>query len=150
VAIDSTLVISSNGKVTISLMPDSTGKLETGIDDVRVSTNSSSGYKLYIKDADANLNLVSGGGDTIVPGGGTVGVPAALDVSSGNDAEWGFRVQTMTAGYAGITATNVEIGEATGAVVDHSTPVTFGVLANTSQADGVYTDIVTYTAINQS
>jgi hypothetical protein len=147
VNVDSSLQISSDGKIVINVMPvSSPGALGTGIDHVKVSTNSGDGYSLFIKDKDAITSLVSLTTDTpIVAGSGVFGIPAAL----GDDA-WGYRVDTMGAGYAGITASDVEIHKTAGAVTNDVTLVTFGVNVTGATTDGVYSDVITYTAINAS
>jgi hypothetical protein len=151
VVVDGSLVISSDGLVHIEVLPTAGGTLAVGADHVKVSTNDTAGYKLYIKDKDSSTVLSSGTTTNDIPaGGGTVGAPAALSVSS-DDAQWGFRLNSFgTNLFAKVTATDVEIGGNTAGITDHETVVTYGVLAKTGQANGIYTDIVTYTAVNQT
>jgi hypothetical protein len=146
VIVDDTLSIASDGKVSISVMPGaSVAVLETGVDHVRVSTNAS-GYKLYIKDKDADTNLNSAAATTpIAAGSGNFGTPAAL-----GDEEWGYRLSTFAVAntFAGVTAVDVPIKTTATTATNDITEITYGVNLTTGTNNGVYTDVVVYTAVN--
>lgn len=109
---------------------------------IEIGTNSPKGYKLSIKDADANTNLVNGA-NTIAAHTSTFASPTALANNS-----WGYRTDQMTVGsYAGVTATDVTIRSSTGVVASETTNITYGVLVDASKPSGTYTDIVTITAV---
>ena len=78
-AIGSAISINTPTAVAVSLTPTAAGPVSMGSHTVTVSTNNSTGYKLYLKDADASLNLVSGA-NNITPTAGTAAAPAALTV----------------------------------------------------------------------
>src|SRR6478735_5921199 len=77
VSVGSVITINSPTTVSLSLTPTAAGPVSIGSHTVTVSTNNTTGYKLYLKDSDATLTLASGG-NSIAAGSGTVGTPAAL------------------------------------------------------------------------
>lgn len=141
--------------VSISLTPTGSGVVSSASQAVQVSTNNTTGFKLYLKDANSDLTL----GDPSGPIGahaGTMLAPTAL----AND-KWGFAIAgapfdtsyntesnnaSSTSKWAGITAADQQLKNVTGTGTD-TTTVWYGVRATTATAPGSYADTVTYTAI---
>jgi hypothetical protein len=156
VVVDDTLQIASSGKVTINVMPSSAGTLATGVDNVKVSTNGGKGYSLSIRDADTDLALNP-------PAGTTSPTPIAASVNAWNASgnvtpldvdSWGYRVEGSAefgaVGYVGVTTIDQVVKSTTADAVDDLTKVTFGVNLTPATSDGTYTDVVTYTAVNNT
>ena len=163
-SVGSSISISSGPTVAISLTPTAGGVLTSASDTVTVSTNRVSGYNLGIADSDATTNLVSGS-NNFTAGTGTKTAPATL-----TNGTWGFAVATGTTGigtngfdasysvetnnasstskWAGVPASGspMMIKTTAATATNDTTTVWYAAKANTSQPDGTYTDIVTYTA----
>jgi hypothetical protein len=156
--IASTISISSGTTVAIALTPTAGGVVSSASDAVSVSTNNVLGYTLSFSDSDTVTNMVSGA-NTIGAHTGTQAAPTALAVN-----KWGYAVGGVgafdatyatetnsgasTSKWAGVpssAAPNTLKTTATTATAD-TTTVWYGVKANSSQPNGVYTDQVTYTA----
>lgn len=109
-----------------------------------IKITSNNGYKLSIKDKDADLNLVKGS-DNIAASANTFAAPNTLATNT-----WGYRVVGVPAfgtnKYAGITAVDQQIAAVAGPVTDSSTEVFFGVNVDATKPSGTYTDVVTFTA----
>lgn len=145
--------------VDVSVTPTAAGAQSIANNAVTVSTNGP-GYTLQINNKDTNTSLVSGS-NNITAASGSLAAPAAL--TAGN---WGYRVDGI-GGFAAGPTTAVSSGSlssltfagvpASGApdtIRNTSTVATnevttfwYSVAANTSQPSGVYTDVVTYTAL---
>ena len=144
--VDTTLSIASDGKVSISVMPDGTGVLATGVDHVKVSSNDSAGYTLYIRDKDATTDLTSlTTADVIAAGSGTSSSPAALGTNT-----WGWRTAAIGPNlFVGVTTGDDPVRvSTTNAASNEITEVTYGVNVTTATDNGTYTDVVVYTAVN--
>ena len=156
--IGSSISISSNGTVSISVTPTAGGVVSSASDTVTVSTNNTSGYALSLADADAVTNLVSGG-NNIAAHSGTHASPTAL---TGNS--WGYAVAggtfdssyspaesnngSSTSKWAGMPASGSgDTIKTTGTTASgDTTTVWYGVRATSAQPNGTYSDTVTYTA----
>lgn len=157
-AIGSAISINTPTAVAVSLTPTAAGPVSMGSHTVTVSTNNSTGYKLYLKDADASLNLVSGA-NNITPTAGTAAAPAALTVMNtfgyavagapfaGTYTTGDNQVYDGTKTFAGITASDVQIRNTATTATNENTSVYWGVRADTSLPNGTYVDNVIYSAI---
>jgi hypothetical protein len=156
--------ISTGNNVNISLTPTSGGVVSSASDTVTVSTNNTAGYTLNIADSDATTTLTSGS-NTFSAISGTKTAPIAL-----TNGTWGFAVATGTTGigtngfdssysaetnagssttkWAGVPASGspMLLKSTTGTATNDTTTVWYAAKASTSQANGTYTDTVTYTA----
>ena len=156
--VGSVISINTPTAVSVSLTPTGSGPVSTGSHTVTVSTNNSTGYKLYLKDADATLNLVSGI-NNITPTAGTAAAPAALTVMNtfgyavagapfaGTYTTGDNQVYDGTKTFAGITASDVQIRNTATTATNENTSVYWGVRADTSLPNGTYVDNVIYSAI---
>ncbi len=141
--------------VNINITPTSAGSASNGSDTVTVATNRTAGYNLKI--AGATATLVNGV-HTIAASAGTTAAPITLANNT-----WGFRVDGQLGFGAGVTAaqTNQAVLAGTWAAMPTSattikttattatadvTTVWYGVMADAGNADGTYSDIITYTA----
>lgn len=157
--VGSVISISTSSTVTLGLTPTAGGVVSSASDTVSVSTNNANGYALTLADSDATTNLVSGG-NTIAAHTGTQASPTALANNT-----WGYRVvnvggfgasaysaetnNTSSAStWAGVPATGSPntIKTTASTASGDTTTVWYGVKANSSKANGTYTDTVTYTA----
>ncbi|MDB5178410.1 MAG: exported protein of unknown function [Patescibacteria group bacterium] len=153
-------VFTTNGTVNANVLPTVSGAQTTASDTVTISTNDTAGYTLKLEDANATTNLTSGG-NNITATTGTQASPIALTAG-----KWGYRVDGVGGFGAGPTSpgSNTAIGSVTYAGVPASgapntlkttattatndtTTVWYSVAADTAQAIGTYTDVVTYTAL---
>lgn len=151
--------LTTSGTVTLNITPTASGSASSASDTVSVSTNRSSGYNLKIADSDTTLTLQNGA-NTIGAASGSFASPAAL----GNNT-WGWRVDTAGTFGAGPTSAQTNVSSLSGtwaAIPSSASPVTikttattatndtttvwYGAMADTTKADGTYTDTVTYTA----
>jgi hypothetical protein len=152
-------VFTTNGTVNVDVAPTVSGAQTIASDTVTISTNDAAGYTLTLQDTDANTNLVSGG-NNIQAGTGTQASPAALVAG-----RWGYRVDNLggfgagptgslasgaisASTFAGVPASGSPntLKTTASSASNDTTTVWYSVAANTSQATGVYTDTVTYTA----
>jgi len=160
----SVISISTGTTVNIALTPTPGGVVSSASDIVSVSTNNTPGYTLNIADSDATTTLTSGS-NTFTAASGTKVAPIAL-----TNGTWGFAVATATTGigtngfdasysaetnagsstskWAGIPASGspMLLKSTTGTATSDTTTVWYAARASTSQANGTYTDTVTYTA----
>lgn len=155
-----TISISTSTTVGLSLTPTTGGVVTSSSDTVTVNSNNSTGYTLTMTDANADTSLTSGA-NTIAAHTGTQASPTALAANT-----WGYRVVSVggfgasaysaetnngssTSTWAGVPALgspNTLKTTATTASNDVTT-VWYGVKATTAKPSGIYTDIVTYTAV---
>lgn len=157
--IASVITMTTSGTVAIGITPTGSGAASSQSDTVTVSTNNSAGYNLTLSDSDTNTNLVNGG-NNIAAHAGTWASPSTLANNS-----WGYRSDGLGSFGAGPTSaeTNVANLALTWAGVPSSaspqtlkstsstasndvTTVWYGVKADSTKPNGVYTDQVTYTA----
>ncbi len=162
--IGSVISVSSGPSVAISLTPTAGGVVSSASDSVAVSTNNSTGYTLTLANADTTTSLTSAG-NTIAAHNGSLALPTALAANT-----WGYRVvgaggfggtaytgesnvSGSTSTWAGVPANGAADtikSTATIAATPDTTTVWYGVRANSSQPNGTYSDIVTYTATANS
>lgn len=146
--------------VAIGITPTGVGAASSNSDTVTVATNNAAGYNLSFSNTDTTLTLVNGA-NTIAQHAGTFAAPTTLANNT-----WGYRVdgaggflagpttaQTnqanlalLWAGVPSSAATQLLKTTATTATADVTT-VWYGVKADTTKPNGVYTDSVTYTAV---
>lgn len=155
-----TISISTSTTVGLSLVPTNGGVVTSAGDTVTINTNSSTGYTLTMTDANAVTSLASGG-NTIPAHTGTQASPTALAANT-----WGYRV--VNVGGFGATAYSAETNngsststwagvpalgspntlKATAVTASNDvTTVWYGVRATTAKPSGIYTGVVTYTAV---
>lgn len=151
-------LFTTSGTVNVDVIPTAAGAQTVAKDVVTVSTNAP-GYTLTLADKDTNTSLVSGG-NTIAAASGTQTTPLALTAGT-----WGYRVDNVggfgagptgalasqplsTLKYAGVptSASPNTLKDTSVSASGDTTDVWYSVAANTSQASGLYTDTVTYTA----
>ncbi len=157
VGVGSAITVASADSVSFSVTPTAAGAQSTDNDTVTVNTNATTGYTLRISSSDAT-NALTSGGNSIPASANTYVAPAALANNT-----WGYAVAggNFDATYTGWT--NVE-GSATewagmpvlgslqtirttsSVAVNDTTEVWYSAKVTSAQANGSYTDSVTYTA----
>lgn len=159
VTIGSTISMTTSGSVALGVTPTGAGAASSASDIVTVATNNSTGYNLSLADSDATTTLVSGA-NSIAAHTGSFGTPSTLANNS-----WGYRVDgagTFGAGptsaqtnqanlsgtWAGVPPTgSPQVLKTTAATsAGDVTTVWYGTKVDTTKANGVYSDAVTYTA----
>lgn len=155
-------LFTTSGTVSVDVTPSGAGAQTIAADTVTVSTNGP-GYTLQLADKDTNRSLVSGA-NTITASAGTQAAPTVLA-----NGTWGYRVDNLggfgagpTAAaasqpasaltFAGVPASNgtpVTLKDTTTSATNDVTSVWYSVAADTTQASGLYSDIVTYTAVSK-
>ncbi|HEX8226960.1 MAG TPA: hypothetical protein VF572_03770 [Candidatus Saccharimonadales bacterium] len=157
-AVASVINVTSSGTVNISVTPTGAGATSANASDtVTVDSNDSDGYNLTLSSADGTATMAgfkddgtTSNGDSLAVTSGTYGTPAAM-----SDNAWGWRVDDLgtfggsgTATYAGmpISGAAQNIRSTTATASAQVTTVKYAVKVNTSKANGVYKDTVTYTA----
>jgi hypothetical protein len=157
--IGSVISMTTSGTVALAVTPVSGGSATSASDTVSVSTNNTLGYTLTLADSDATTSL-GNGGNTIPAGAGTFAAPAALANNT-----WGYRVDgagtfgvgptsaqtnqaNLSGTWAGVPATGSPntLKSTSSTATNDTTTVWYGVKADTTNPNGVYTDSVTYTA----
>jgi hypothetical protein len=154
-------LLTTNGTVTVNMVPTAGGVQTIASDTATVSTNDAAGYTLQLAETSASSTMTSGA-NTIAASGGTQAVPLAMAVNT-----WGYRVDSLGGFGAGPTSAQSSVAisgsikfaaipataspntlktTATTASSD-TTTVWYGITANTSQPSGTYTNSVTYTAV---
>lgn len=150
--------ISTQTTVAFAVTPTLAGSASSASDTVTVSTNRNSGYNLKLEDNDAT-NTLSGPG-TIAATSGSFALPAAMSADS-----WGYRVdgagtfgagptnaQTDAASLAGTWAAVPVLGSpntiktTASTASGDTTTVWYGAFVTTAKPDGLYSDVVKYTA----
>lgn len=139
VTVNSTISLDLGGSSAATVANNSTN---TGLyTTATVSTNNAAGYTLTFKDKDSNTSLVSGGNN----------IPSATGALSGT-SKWGYQLSaapTTTVLAIPSVATDVTgVGgtSAPSAVTGDAYSVYYGVFVDASQASGVYTDTLEFTA----
>lgn len=158
--VGSIISMTTSSTVAIGVTPTASGAMSSNSDAVSVSTNNALGYVLTLADTDATTTLVSGA-NTFLADAGSQAVPSASLTLN----RWGYRVDSVGGFGAGTTTAETNIASsafkwagvpasgsantlkttATTATNDITT-VWYGVKADTTKPNGVYTDSVTYTA----
>lgn len=155
-------LFTTSGTVDVNVTPTAAGAQTIAKDTVTVSTNGP-GYTLQLANKDTNTSLVSGS-NTIQAATGTQAAPAALTAG-----QWGYRVDgvggfgagptsaTSSAALSNLTFAGVPASGSANTLKNTSTSATnditsvwYSVAADTNQASGLYTDIVTYTAVSNN
>lgn len=157
------ITLTSSGMINDDVTPSTTTACTVQNDDVSVTTGSDAGYSLSVSDNAANSQMNGSGGGVIASSRGTDSSPAPLGAN-----EWGYRVDGMNGFGVGptLSGTNESIPSLPFARVPNalaspdviasitdaadmgvSTPVWYGVCADTSLPDGTYSSSVTYTAV---
>jgi len=156
------ITITSNGAVSLNVVPTSGGSCTIRSDTVSVLTDDANGYTLTLAD-NTDVTALSDGPSTISATAGTLASPSAL---TGNS--WGYRIDGVGSFGSGPTTaqTNVSPTSALFAEVQpnseggdtiadtstaadpaQTTTVWFGACANTAVSSGTYTGQVVYTAV---
>ena len=157
--IGSVISMTTSGTVALAVTPTGSGAATSASDSVSVSTNNTLGYTLTLADSDATTTLVNGG-NTIPAGAGTFATPVTLANNT-----WGYRVDnvgafgtgptsaqsnqaSLSGSWAGVPATGSAhtLKSTSTTATNDATTVWYGVKADTTNPNGVYTDAVTYTA----
>ena len=124
------------------------GSYATGDVDVKVMTNSDSGYTLTLASATDSTTMTNGKT-------GTINAIASGAIESSSTSAWGYKVGSGN--WTGVVANNSDSkptidsstaptdGESTGV-----TNVTFGVAASSTQESGTYTASVVFTATSNN
>ena len=117
--------------------------------DIKVTTNSLAGYNLTMIDSDDDNSLSTTGGDTIAAINTTpvAGTAPGWAVSIDGGTTW----QQVPAAHNAQSQPNTPItikspGTSSSVYTNDPSTVNYGVATSTSQAAGVYTDTVTFTA----
>jgi hypothetical protein len=152
--------ISTNGSVTISVLPSGGTRSSNGSHTVTLGTNNATGYVLTLEMISASRNLVNGS-ETIAPVAGTFASPTSgLNVDS-----WGYRIDGV-GGFGSGTAseTNVlassftwagvpaggdsdTIRSSSEAITNDAFSVWYGMSADSAKPSGTYSNTVLYTAV---
>jgi hypothetical protein len=159
------ITVSSNGTVNLNVSPVPGGNCTVQSDSVGVLTDNSNGYVLSVTDSTTNTNLVNGG-NSISASSGSYASPTALATNS-----WGYRVDGLgsfgsgpTTAQSNVTASSISSLTFAGMAASNQTPVQlantsapadptqtttvwYGVCADQTQPNGIYSTQVTYTAI---
>ncbi len=156
------ITVSSNGNVSLNIVPAAGGKCTIQSDTASVTTDDTNGYTLTLADSSNNTSLVNGS-DLITASSGTLASPTTLTAN-----KWGYRVDGLgsfgsgpttnqtnisipATTFAGIMASNQPadtIATSSGAADPaQSTTVWYGACADTSLKSGSYNTQVLYTAV---
>ena len=146
--------------VAIGVTPTLAGSASSASDTVTVATNNSTGYNLKLSNTDTTLTLLGPSAATIAAHTGTFAAPTTLANNS-----WGYRIDNAGTFGAGATVVETNVTSLAGTwsgLVSSASPTTvkttagvaagdvttvwYGVKADTTKVNGVYTDSVTYTA----
>lgn len=135
------LSISTDGNVLISVTPTDSGATATANSNVTVTSTDVVGYKLYIR-ALSSTNLNNGG--STLPASANVS-PAALSVNT-----WGYNTDASS-NFAGMSLTDTLIRTGTGPYSSgDTTTVTYGLKIDNSKPAGNYSTSIVYTAVPQT
>lgn len=160
--VNAIISITSPASVSMSITPVAPpNSASSSISDtVEVTTNSSTGYNLSLKDSNTSLTMDSGA-NTIANHTGTFASPSSLALNS-----WGYRVDGAGTFGAGPTSASSSIPTLTGTwagikpssgagdtikttattATDDPTVVWYAVRVDSTKPSGTYTNTVTYTA----
>lgn len=156
------ITLTTSGAVSANVTPVAGAtRCTVSSDTVTATTDSSTGYTVTLTDSDTTNTLT--GPSSIAASTGTAAAPVTLAANT-----WGYRVDSIGGFGAGPTSTltsgvtpsqtfaAVPLSTGTAATIRTtsttdtgtvSTPVWYGVCANSSLKSGAYTDSVTYTAV---
>ena len=156
--------LTSNGVISVNITPvTNSPTCSVANDSVTATTDSSTGYTVTMTDSDTSNLMTGPATSTINASSGTPASPAVLITNT-----WGYRVDSIGGFGAGPTTitTNGTIPILTFAAIplssgtpslirttstadssSVSTPVWYGLCADSSLTSGSYTDSVTYTAL---
>lgn len=155
------ITLTSNGTVSLDLLPSGSTTCSTAKDDIVVSTGASTGYTLQLEMSGSSNSLAGAtSSSTVSAGTGTIASPNSLTANS-----WGYRVDGQGGFGAGPTSTQSNatslariyaavplitpdtIKQTAVAADDDPTAVWYGMCADNSLNPDTYTGTVTYTAI---
>lgn len=158
----SAISLTTTGTVTLNITPVSGGSQTSASDTVTVNTNNTGGYNLAVRDADANTNLVNGVNNIAASGNSfaTAGVLAnnswGWAVASGTpgiggngfDASYATitNAPTSSTNWVGMTTSDQVFKSTSSVATNDTTTVWYSAKADTSNPNGTYTNVVTYTA----
>ena len=165
------LTLSANSAVNLDLSPTTAGTLIITKDTVSASTNSPSGYKLYLSTVDIDSNIYLDGDNAnntnnkkITKTVGTYDSPIALATSSTTPAVWGYAIAGLnnfdpaynetapndTSKFASLPhlASAQLIHEHDGPANSDPTDIYYGVKANLGISPGTYTATINYTTVS--
>jgi len=135
------LTISTDGNVSISITPTTNGTTATGTSSVTVTSTDIMGYKLYIRGLDStNMNNL---GDLL---------PASLNSFPATLATntWGYNLDA-SGNFTGIKLTDTLIHSiSTPAKNSDITNITYGAKIDLAKPAGNYTTTIVYTAVPQT
>lgn len=135
------LSISTDGNVSITVTPTLGGELSKASSTVTVSSTDIIGYKLYIR---ALSNTYLSNGSMQIPASENE-TPQPLDVNT-----WGYNIDSSD-NFFGITNSDVLIKSTSGpALIGENTTVTYGLKVDMSKGAGGYSAGVVYTAVPQT
>jgi hypothetical protein len=152
------ITITNNSSVALSLTPTSGGSCAIGSDSVIVTTHNSNGYFLTLSSATSQTSL-NNGTSQIPTSSGTFASPSLLAVN-----KWGYRIDGQGGFGSGPTtlSTNPSLSTFAGVAVSpgdtvktttvatsnsgDTTPIWYGVCADSSNKNGSYSVSITYTA----
>ena len=165
------LTLSANSAVNLDFSPTTAGTLIITKDTVSASTNSPSGYKLYLSTVDIDSNIYLDGDNAnntnnkkITKTVGTYDSPIALATSSTTPAVWGYAIAGLnnfdpaynetapndTSKFASLPhlASAQLIHEHDGPANSDPTDIYYGVKANLGISPGTYTATINYTTVS--
>lgn len=135
------LSIATNGNVSISITPSSSGQLSKNTSTVIITSTDVVGYKLYIRALNGTF-LDSSGSQ----------IPASLNESPSSLAvnSWGYNLDASD-NFVGITTSDILIKSTAMPVsFGENTNVTFGVYMDLTKTPGNYSTDIVYTAVPQT
>ncbi len=155
------ITLSSLPSVSLTVTPDSSGRISSQYNTTTVSTNNAIGYTLQLSTTTTNRNLTrSGGSDTITPSSGSINSPTSLANNT-----WGFRVDNLgsfgsgtfletnltssTFSWAGVPASTLPatIKTTNSTASNDPTIVWYAMKAAADRPSGNYTNTILYTAV---
>lgn len=157
VGVGSAITVASADTVSFSVTPTAAGAQSTDNDTVTVNTDATAGYTLQISSSDGT-NALNSGGNSIPASANTYGAPAALANNTWGYAVAGGNFDASYTGWTNIEASATEwagmpvlaslqtIKTTASPAVDDTTDIWYSAKVTSAQANGTYTDAVTYTA----
>lgn len=155
-------LLTSDGTLTVNLLPSEGGVQSIAEDTVTVSTNDSNGYTLTINDSSGSTSALKSGGNSIPASAGTQTSPVAESVNT-----WGYCVENVggfgtncpssTSSNQSISGSEVFAGvplssspntiAVTNSTANNvTTSVWYGVTADDTLPYGTYSSTIVYTA----
>ena len=137
---ESALQLQASGS-KVSILPNAVSNDSTFKSTITVFTNATAGYTLTLKDSDGTTALTNGSN--------TIPATESTTLSAGT-AAWGYKVGSEATDWLAVpastgTAANIKTDGASVAAGE-TTEVYYGVATAATQATGLYTDTIVYTA----